>query len=293
MTEKSISLFDLRGLSKPVSKLIDAVSQCFGTLYEPRKIRRKAKAEADAKLLLTKADIECQRLLKRAGQRLAFQEVRRQANIERIVELAAKSLPENVSEEPIDPDWVSRFFDECKDVSNKDLQALWARILAGEVEAPGSCSRKTLSILKNINHADANMFKKICSLIWKSQNHYFFPVGPWFGGISPQLRKYDMDYDIYLHLDHIGLIHCDIDVYLEVEDSEELSYFGKRHISYNYPTNSLSKINALPLTISGCELFHIANPEPNWSFYIDSIDSFSASHIYLASHRGEQTVNET
>ena len=58
MTGTKFSLIDLGKLSKPISKLIEAVSQGIGTLYEPTKIRRKAKAQADAALIKAEADIK-------------------------------------------------------------------------------------------------------------------------------------------------------------------------------------------------------------------------------------------
>ncbi len=46
------NLTDLGNLSEAASKLIEAVSNFTGIIFEPTRIRRKAKAEADAKLIL-------------------------------------------------------------------------------------------------------------------------------------------------------------------------------------------------------------------------------------------------
>ena len=200
MTGTKFSLVDLGKLSKPISKLIEAVSQGIGTIYEPTKIRRKAKAQADASLIRTEADIKKQEILKRAFNRFAFQEISRQENIENIIEIAATCLPETVSEDPVDKDWISKFFDECKDVSNIELQELWARLLAGEVSTPGSCSRKTLTILKDLSNFDGELFKKICSLIWSLDRSYFIPY--------KKLINYYYSFCHLLHLENLGIIHC-------------------------------------------------------------------------------------
>ena len=231
------SLIDLNALSEPACKLIDAVSHCIGVLYEPRRIRRKAKADADAALILAEADAERQALLKKASHRLAIQEIRRQKNIESIVNKAIKSLPETVSSEPVDPDWISRFFDECKDVSNEELQKIWGRLLAGEVATPNSCSRKTLAILKDLSPADAELFTEFCSYIWlRSGNsfymeddkiifieeYYFMPIDEL--SLDRYLARFILAYGECLHLENLGLIHCKKDISINIGVHDELKY---------------------------------------------------------------------
>jgi uncharacterized repeat protein (TIGR03899 family) len=282
MSESKFSLIDLSALSEPACKLIDAVSQCIGTLYEPSRIRRKVKAEADAALILARADAERQVLLKRAAHRLALQEVRRQKNIESIINQAVKSLPESVSSEPVYPDWISRFFDECKDVSNEDLQKIWGRLLSGEVATPGACSRKTLAILKDLNNNDAYIFNRLCNLIWNEGDNFFIP---YIGGIKleEQLKKYNILYNDLLHFDSLGLIHYDLSIVLELVNGDLLGYFGLKHICNPIPKNSMLRIAVLPLTKPGIELFSIVNTSPNSLYYIDAINMLiSHYNVFLS-----------
>ena len=78
-------------------------------------------------------------------QRIQFQEEKRQANIASVVAKAA-SQHEGREVEPSEPDhdWTARFFNEVQDVSSEEMQTLWARVLAGEVERKGSTSSRTL-----------------------------------------------------------------------------------------------------------------------------------------------------
>ena len=273
----------LSALSEPICKLIEAVTQCLGTLYEPTRIRRKAKAEADASLILAETDAERQALLKRAAHRLAIQEVRRQNNIESIINKAVKSLPETVSSEPVDQDWVSRFFDECKDVSNEELQKVWARILAKEVASPGSCSRKTLSILKDLSAKDADLFNRICNLLWLTNEDIFIPYRDDLS-FNVQFEKYRMNYDSLLHLKSLGLIHFSQDLVYELNYKNSISYFGNENICFFAPSNLLKKIFIFLLTKSGKELYFAINKEIDLLYYYESIMMFSGYyHIYLAS----------
>ena len=55
------------------------------------------------------------------------------------------------------------FLTTYKTYLQKEMQLLWAKVLAGEVERPGSTSIRTLSILRNLDQATAGLFRKFCS----------------------------------------------------------------------------------------------------------------------------------
>ena len=131
-------------------------------------------------------------LRRRAGTRLLHVEAQRQRNIESVASQAAQKLPENVSGEPVHPDWTARFFESVKDVSDETLQSLWASILAGEVEQPGGTSLRTLDVAKNLSKTDAMEFERFArfssggewvfypdSLIWSDEEmvNRVLPVG--------------------------------------------------------------------------------------------------------------------
>lgn len=98
-------------------------------------------------------------------QRIQFQEEKRQANIGSIVRQAALELGDKeVQDHEVDHDWTARFFDDVQDVSSEDMQQLWAKILAGEVERPGSTSFRTLRVLKDMNQHVARIFSWFCVL---------------------------------------------------------------------------------------------------------------------------------
>ena len=103
-------------------------------------------------------------LIERAQLCNADDLVRRQINKENVVKEALLSLSENpdaVSDDPVDPDWTARFFDNVADVSNENMQSLWAKLLAGEVIRPGSHSLRSLEALRVMSQAEAELFQKV------------------------------------------------------------------------------------------------------------------------------------
>lgn len=126
-----------------------------------------ANAQADARAKLVSPDAIVQGQLDVGTvvtQRIQFQEEKRQANIGSIVRQAALELGDKrVQNHEVDHDWTARFFNDVQDVSSEDMQTLWAQILAGEVERPGSTSLKTLRILKDMDQHVARIFSWFCA----------------------------------------------------------------------------------------------------------------------------------
>ena len=98
--------------------------------------------------------------------RLVFQERKRQSNIYNVVSMAAEELDgKEVRDHEVDHDWTARFFDHVQDVTSKQMQWIWARILSGEVETPGRTSLHALSILRNMNQRDAKLFANVARFV--------------------------------------------------------------------------------------------------------------------------------
>lgn len=75
-----------------------------------------------------------------------------------IAQLAEKYLHPQADPSKVDEDWLVRFFDEAKNVSSEDFQEIWARILVGECNTPGSMPKRLMSIVKDMERDDALEF---------------------------------------------------------------------------------------------------------------------------------------
>lgn len=159
---------------KPLEKLIEVVSNGIGTLYRPRKIRKEADAQAYAIKVLENAKAIAgsdARLIdaettERIGQRLVAQEIRRQNNIDSVVEAASIEMKgKKVSEEPVGDDWATRFFGYVQDVSEEDMQAIWAKILAREIEKPNSFSIRLLNLMSMLSRKEAEVIGNMAQFV--------------------------------------------------------------------------------------------------------------------------------
>ncbi len=196
---------------KPIEKLIDVVSKAIGTIYEPRQIVRKAKAEAKAESIkaieqaktnaIIEGDTEKAEYLDRINNRLVNKETKRQKNIEEVVSTAGGILEaeKNVSKEPVNPDWTTRFFDIVQDVSDNEMQLLWGQILAGEIKQPKSYSLRTLELLRNMTKEEAELFRKAAQFTLRQGDVFLFSAN----GV---LEKFGISYSAIAKLIEIGLL---------------------------------------------------------------------------------------
>jgi hypothetical protein len=189
-----LEIKDLAGLSEPFQKLVQVVADGIGAVAYPWIVRREAKAIADAQKILTEGGLTLESAAMKSlpaqiAARVDFQEAKRQKNLGQVVDAACKELPENVSGEPVDPDWVSRFFSVAQEVSNEQMQQIWGRLLAGEVAQPGSFSLRAIERLRNMTSSEAKLFSELCEFAFTSawDQGFILFVDP----SIPEIPKFD------------------------------------------------------------------------------------------------------
>lgn len=200
--DNSMSIVNLGKLSKPADTLIKKVSGAIGGVFEPWQIKRVAKAEAEASLIKAKSEIEITDLHHRAMHRFVEEEANRQENMEQITKKALPKLEEKSDPSQMDDDWVTNFFDKSRIVSDTEMQDLWASVLAGESNSPGTYSKRTVNFLGDLDKKDAELFVALCSFGWNFSG--FTPLI--FDAQAPIYNDNGINFSTLSHLDSIGLI---------------------------------------------------------------------------------------
>ena len=211
----------VQALVSPAEKLIEAVSGAIGKAYEPKHVRKMADAKAyELKLISdtvrnnsdvpivydsTGVSIDTsnfEEIAKRASSRLAYQEITKQQNIEAVADNAYEELEniQDVSSEPVNPDWMLRFFNSVENISNEDMQKIWGRILAGEIECPNTYSYRTLEKLKNMTQQEAECFQIVSTLALRHSGKDFILND------EDILKKYNVYFGHILLLEECGLM---------------------------------------------------------------------------------------
>lgn len=270
-----------------IEKLLDYAASGIGAVAGTMMARWKARTEADvlhiktqgqvdAIALITDAQNEARRKLEVAPSsvqgelevndqiqtRLGFQEEKRQRNIQSVVGMAAEEIKDKeVSNDPVDHDWTARFFTDVQDVSSKQMQQMWARILAGEVETPGRTSLHTLAILKNMSQKDAELFVEVAKFVIEDFILH--------DDIAKEIQKFP-SFNVFLKLENYNLMNMGGGDLMKELTTKSICYMPDNDVLY-----AISERNAyadrswemnLPgysLTPQGQELYGFIRTEKN------------------------------
>ncbi len=276
------SIINLGNLTKPATVLIEKVSNAVGVLYEPRRIIKKAEAEAEVAKIKALAGIELSEIEERGVLRLIHQQTRKQENIEKITAKAARSLPPDAKTEYLEEDWVAHFFDQCENVSDEQMQSLWSSLLAGEATKPGTYSKRTVDFVASMDKKDADLFTSFCQFTWMID--------------TPTPLIFDQENEIYTnqginfislkHLDAIGLISFEsTSSYrkLGLPKQAVIFYFAlPTLIEFQIDDNNEMKTGKAIFTKAGMELVNICGAKRNQQFYEYTTEQLAKQGITLS-----------
>lgn len=80
---------------------------------------------------------------------------------------ASKELEDdNISNESeVSPEFLNRWRNEAKFISEETAQIIWGRILSEEVKEPNSISIRTLDVIKSLTKEEAEAFREACKFV--------------------------------------------------------------------------------------------------------------------------------
>lgn len=76
---------------------------------------------------------------------------------------AASQIDEDADVDNLDQEWLDYWRMHAEKARSEDVQAIWGAILAGEVNQPGAVSKRTMSVLADMEKRDADTLVRLCS----------------------------------------------------------------------------------------------------------------------------------
>ena len=246
---------NLADITKLGAKIIDTLANACGVVYEPVNKVLNAKADATAKLIEVRGNIEAE-AMRKVLERFISQQLRQQRNVDEIVSKAILDKDAGpVSDQSCDPDWVNEFVDCSKNVSDEQMQALLARILAGEVAQPGKFSRRTMNFVKTLSRSELETFARVCGFVWTAnQATYFIPRDEYQLG-SGHFEEPTFG-DIQL-CRTIGLLHSEASY--KFRSGTSIHFAGNKYVIAD---GKSLEIAAYPLSQTGMELVPAIKHQP-------------------------------
>jgi uncharacterized repeat protein (TIGR03899 family) len=320
-----MELNDILGLGKvlPLDKLLIVLEKGVGRVtksYFERKdienkaleIRSLASARADEIKIINEAIAESSRLVssvqykdkqvtigstpdtrlkafasieERSDERIKYQTLKGQINLENIVNVAAQELENEppVTDESLNEDWTTRFFRIAEDISTDSMQALWGKILANEIKTPRTFSIRTLEILKSITNEEAQVFTKAANLAIHNENKPFLFR---HRDVSIFLTNYGLSFDDRLLLIELGLIVPGIDTNRTMYESKTeminlFEYAGMIFRTIKPANTPAFNIPIIRFSKAGEELLQLINPVPSNDYMHDFTTWIKDSNIQI------------
>ena len=244
-------------LSDNFPTIMSTVGAISGSLFTAIFLRHNTSAKEFEKIKSGQLKEVADELLK--SGKMTYTEYYKANNFLKIAQKADEYYSQS-SKTPVDEaydfDWFVRFYEAVGNVSNEQMQEIWAKILSGEISHPGSFSLRAIEVLKNLGQKDAELFGKICSNAIQSGEHIFVPF------YESYLDKCRISYSEIMHLDEIGLINSDSMLVLKINvSSEENIAFHNNSLLITVKTSEENNVDIaikqFPLTDVGCELSRI------------------------------------
>lgn len=169
-----------------------------------------------------------------------------------------------------DFDWFLRFFESASNVSNEDMQKLWATILAGEVTNPGSFSLRTLDTVYNMSQNEAMIFLEATKII--IDDSFFFSA---MGDVGQEINEqYGYNNDVLRLFEEIGLVNgLRMESALELSPGESSGFTNGKHLLLFTPKGEESislRYTCYNLTLVGRQLYSVVHEDiEDYSYLYD------------------------
>lgn len=297
----SLEIKDVLGVAEPATKVIEIISNAIGTLYEPRKIRKRADAEAyrikkittaakesnfngnielfDGKITISGNDNNLEEI-----KAIISSEVRRlyneKENIMKIADYAYDELENDKSiiKEEIDNDWIKNFLDTGRKIYRDDLQFIFGKILAGEIKNPGKYSKRLFNVLSNLSQEEAGLFNKISNFVLRKGNNSFIIAN------TEILNNFEITLDQIILLEEAGLINSD-SLNMKCNVVEYKDYL----VNFN---NDNPKLDVYFLTKCGSELEMIINNKINLDYLVKIKQRYNIKEMNYSIIKSKEVVGD-
>lgn len=237
---------------------LEAVSGCAGpvagALFTAIFLRHNTAAKEFEKVKVGRLQELANELL--ASGKMSYTEYFKANNFLKVAKIAdeiSKNADKAINSKEYDFDWFIRFYEAVGNVSDNDMQMLWAKILSGEITCPSSYSLKTIDILKNMSRRDAEQFMSFCSHAFLNGDSLFIP------NEEEYIEYSGLNYIDIMHMNELGLLHKDATIHLDIElGKEEKVIIINRELALILSSSDEKKrkkrLNMYPFTVAGNEI---------------------------------------
>jgi len=147
-----------------INHFMDYIANVMGWIVSPKGLEPSI-LEANRSIIMEIAERKDIDLTERLALVNNYKKLQKEyKNQTQILDLSLQHLKQQKQGAPdVSEDWITFFMEHAKNISDGDMQQIWARILAGEFNAPKSFSKQFIHIMSLLDSDVAHRFQKIRS----------------------------------------------------------------------------------------------------------------------------------
>ena len=228
-------------------------------------------------------------LAARAYAQHATKIFKEQVNVEDVLGIAidqlSKSEPGSDPQGVPDDDWLAALRNEAAQRSSDEMKLAFGKILAGEIESPGTYSIRTVRTLGMMDTDTAALFRKLCNMVFVVENLSHIAIAPKSNSQGNALEEFDISFFELNTLHENGLIIPEFNSWIEFtvlgESLGEVAYAGAgvKIFSRDQKEQFKVKVHGVALSGIGQELYKVVDLEPNQNYFKRVADSLSGNGI--------------
>lgn len=293
VTGANVEITDVAGLGPFAKRLFSTIDKVIGPYIKWHLTVKQAEADSTAAAIKARSEVEVALILNESTENRMNLSLQHQENVESVINKSIEHQSHKIQEGQIEVDWMARFLDEVKYASTDELRELWSRVLANEVTQPGTISKRTMTILRDISKEEAESFTKVCSCgFWAPESEY--PHLLIASQLTEELDKIGLQYTDISNLSSIGLLDVahgnqQYDGLAKRDDDDDLTirfqHMNKMYIFDANPGHLTEDKNGIRypcgvvmLTKIGQEMATILTPSELADSYVQAVIDYMKDH---------------
>jgi hypothetical protein len=256
------------------SRVEDAIDVLAEPLLGKARSVRSVPTPADMDRLMAAEPEVAARAATFAENRAINEQINRESIAYAAIEELKNDPPSADAKSTVRDDWIDDFTRVAEKRSEPEMQAYFARILAGEIRSPGSFSLGTLDVASKLTTETAVMFLNFCNASVSWLNVSFVPTEPLGGDPgNNSLEPVGLPYGVLKHLEDVGLVQGDLNANWTLPPMLFTHPFEIAGVTYRaapkdptalHPEATVPrKFGAINFTQAGKELRRIVQMSPN------------------------------
>lgn len=185
-------------------------------------------------------------------------------------------------------DWFVRFFEDAGNISDEQMQELWAKVLAGEIVHPGTFSLRALDVLRNLSREEAEILQTLGA--------YAFTIAdtPYICINEDLKSQYNYSHKLFAMYD-CGFIENNIASHYDVpvENGTSVLRAGSYIAITHCQTPGKLSIDMQRFTKIGKEFLRFATPDNEYILSFFNLLKQSNPTLSLSAHRIVQESGDT